>query len=127
MGKINRIIPFGLWPANWGLTGTRRAELEAEYYYEGTALARKLNRIRNDKESKEFQLEELKLDFAEEKITEEERERRALDLTYSDKDSEEFKMAELELDVKFEGLTDQERDKREATIRNEPWFEVIPV
>lgn len=45
MGKIRRIIPFGMWPANWGLSGTRREKALAEYYWEGEDLAYRLLEI----------------------------------------------------------------------------------
>lgn len=73
MGKIRRIIPFGMWPANWGLSGSRRAKTEAEYYWDGEDLAYKLldldfpDALPNDKE---YRTAKLKLDYRYHKITE---------------------------------------------------------
>jgi hypothetical protein len=125
VGRINRIIPFGLWPANWGLTGKRREELEAEYHYEGVALERKLNKIRNPADSMEFKLEELRLDLADGKLSEEQYDRCVLALTHTDEESEEYQLEELALDAKYQELTEQEIEKREATIKGEPWFDVL--
>lgn len=69
MGKITRIIPFGMWPANWGLTGKRREEALAEYYWDGEDLAYKLLDIKfDDTGSKEYITERLKLDYRYHKI-----------------------------------------------------------
>jgi hypothetical protein len=71
MGKIRRIIPFGLWPANWGLSGSRRAIAEAEYHWEGEDLDRRLLVINHpDTESKEHRLALVKLDRRYNKIGE---------------------------------------------------------
>lgn len=71
MGKINRIIPFSWWPANWGLTGSRRAEAEAEYHWDGEDLAYKLLDIRHeDQQTKEYRTDKIKLDYRYHKIGE---------------------------------------------------------
>lgn len=71
MGKVRRIIPFSWWPGNWGLSGARRATAEAEYYWEGEALDRKLLDINHpDKDSKEYLLALCKLDRRYNKIGE---------------------------------------------------------
>ena len=73
MGKIRRIIPFGMWPANWGLSGSRRAKAEAEYYWDGEDLAYKLldidfpDALPNDKA---YRTAKLKLDYRYHKIGE---------------------------------------------------------
>lgn len=64
MAKISRLFPFGIWPSNWGMAGKRRAEAEAEYYWDGEDLAYMLLDIRNDdKESRAYRREKLKLDY----------------------------------------------------------------
>jgi len=71
MAKINRIIPFGWWPANWGMTGTRRKVTEAEYYWDGEDLAYRLLDIdHEDKDSKEYRTDKLRLDYRYHKIGE---------------------------------------------------------
>lgn len=71
MAKINRIIPFGWWPAHWGLAGTLRKVAEAEYYWEGEELAYRLLDIdHEDKDSKEYRTDKLRLDYRYHKIGE---------------------------------------------------------
>jgi hypothetical protein len=71
MSKVRRIVPFSWWPANWGLSGTRRATAQAEYYWEGEDLERKLLDINYpDIESKEYKLALCKLDRRYNKIGE---------------------------------------------------------
>lgn len=71
MAKITRIIPFGWWPANWGLTGTRRAVAEAEYHWDGEDLAYRILDINHeDKDTKEYHTDKLRLDYRYHKIGE---------------------------------------------------------
>ena len=77
MGKIRRIIPFGFWPAHWGLSGASRARAHAEYYLDGEDLAYRLLDVDfpelSDREhdwSKEYRLAKLKLDYRYHKISE---------------------------------------------------------
>lgn len=64
MPKKSHIIPFSWWPSNWGLSGKRRAEAEAEYYWEGKELDYLLLDIRHDDHSsQEYHLDRLKLDY----------------------------------------------------------------
>ena len=71
MGKRFRIIPFGLWPANWGLEGKRREEAKLEYYWEGEDLAHKKNEL----------LQMLSQDEpVQEKVTEEDGRKQLMDL-----------------------------------------------
>jgi hypothetical protein len=69
----SRRIPFGLWPANWGLEGKRRELAEAEYYLKGEDLARrKLDLEHEDHETPEFQLAKARLDHKYERISDSE-------------------------------------------------------
>lgn len=71
MAKIKRIIPFGFWPAHWGLSGTLRKIAEAEYYWEGEELAYLLLDIdHEDKSSKSYRTDKLRLDYRYHKISE---------------------------------------------------------
>jgi hypothetical protein len=71
MAKITRIVPFGWWPANWGLAGKRREVAFAEYHWDGEDLAYRLLEIEHDdKESKEYRYDKLKLDYRFHKIGE---------------------------------------------------------
>lgn len=71
MAKINRLIPFSWWPANWGMAGKRRAEAEAEYYWDGEDLDYRLLDIRHDDKAElAYRNEKLKLDYRYHKIGE---------------------------------------------------------
>lgn len=77
MAKINRMIPFGFWPAHWGLSGSSRARAHAEYYLDGEDLAYRLLDIEypelSDKEydwAMEYRTDKLKLDYRYHKIGE---------------------------------------------------------
>jgi hypothetical protein len=77
MAKIKRLIPFDWLPANWGLTGSRRARAHAEYYLDGEDLAYRLLDIDypdlSDKEcdwQMEYRTDKLKLDYRYHKIGE---------------------------------------------------------
>lgn len=124
MAKINRIIPFGWLPANWGLTGTRRAKAWAEYHYDGEDLAYMLLDAdfpeEADKDSNAFRAAKLKLDYryhkvgefdyglgiieTDDKLTENERERQVA--KYLNKfgrlsaEELEYKLFELSFEVK---------------------------
>jgi hypothetical protein len=71
MAKIPRLFPFGFWPANWGLEGSRKATAYAEYYYEGEELAYKLLEIQYPEQAdKEYRSAKLKLDYKYHKVGE---------------------------------------------------------
>jgi hypothetical protein len=64
MSRINRIIPFSWWPANWGTSGTQRDEARANYEWDGEDLERKLLEIRHPmKDSMAYRLASLQLDY----------------------------------------------------------------
>jgi hypothetical protein len=60
-------LPFGMLPASWGLKGKSRLVAEAEYYYEGEDLEKKLAVIDADNED-EAQIAELRIDLKNENI-----------------------------------------------------------
>jgi hypothetical protein len=71
MAKIKRIIPFGFWPAHWGLAGSLRKVAEAEYYWDGEDLAYRLLDIdHEDKDTKAYRTDKLRLDYRYHKIGE---------------------------------------------------------
>lgn len=73
MSRKYRIIPFSLWPANWGLTGSRRAKALAEYYYDGEDLAYQLLDIDFEEANRDdpaYRTAKLKLDYRYHKISE---------------------------------------------------------
>jgi hypothetical protein len=74
VGKIRRIIPFGFWPANWGLEGSRREKAFLEYHWDGEDLAYKLLDVdfpdHGSKEDFAYRLAKLKLDYRFHKVSE---------------------------------------------------------
>jgi hypothetical protein len=73
MAKINRLIPFGWLPANWGLTGSRREKALAEYYYDGEDLAYKLLDIdfpEDQRHENPYRAAKLRLDYRYHKVGE---------------------------------------------------------
>lgn len=126
MAKINRIIPFGLWPANWGMVGTRRAAAEAEYYWDGEDLDRRLLDINHpDKDSKEHKEALCKIDRRYNKISEIDAEHLLLELKFDDHESKEFLLAKLDLELKHKAITEQQWEKATATLNGEPWFDYM--
>lgn len=126
MGKIHRTIPFSVWPANWGLTGKRREEALAEYYFDGEDLERKLLDIRqSDKDSEEYKLASLKLDWQYGKLEDEEYDRAILETKFNDTESDEYMLAELEIDLKYGHITETDKERICASIKGEPWFKII--
>ena len=60
-------LPFSMMPASWGLNGKSRLRAEAEYYYAGEDLEKKLAVIDADNED-EAQIAELRVDLKNENI-----------------------------------------------------------
>jgi hypothetical protein len=136
MAKIKRIIPFGWWPANWGLTGTIRAVSEAEYYWDGEDLAYRILDIdHEDKSTKSYRTAKLKLDYRyhkigefdyglglienDEKLTEVDREREMAKYLHKfgkiSTEELEYKLFELSYDVK--DTESYRRDKLKLDVR----------
>lgn len=125
MAKIRRIIPFGWWPANWGLTGDRLALARAEYYHTGEDLEREKARIQKP-EGKERDLELIRIDEKYEKISAEESATRQWETKYADDlESQEALLAKVEMDLKFGKINNIQADKQIANILEEPWFQVV--
>lgn len=86
-------IPFSWMPGSWGLRGKTRAIAEAEYYYQGEDLEKRLDEIED-----EFSRDEIA-----KQIRAVERERQA------------------------GKITDNDAEKQIATLRDEPYVNVIEV
>lgn len=68
--RKTKLIPFGMTPAAWGLSGPAREEAEASYYYSGYDLDRKLAEIRNRGDDAAVLLATAKVDHRYGKISE---------------------------------------------------------
>lgn len=106
MAKINRLIPFGLWPANWGLTGERLEIARAEYHYTGEDLARQKAKIL--KSGKELDIELVEIDERYNKVSPEEAAYKKLDLEMVDHTTVDYHLAKLKLDEAYKKITAEE-------------------
>lgn len=88
MAKVFRLIPFGCWPANWGMTGKRKELAKAEYYWSGEDLERKLLDINYEPDSSEYKFELAKIDKK-----------------YNQIGEEDFARAMIEFDPKIDDTT----------------------
>ena len=67
MKKKTRLLPFRMMPASWGLKGKSRAIAEAEYYYEGEDLEKRLAEL-NAATELDAEIAKLEIDLKNEKI-----------------------------------------------------------
>lgn len=106
MAKLQRIIPFGLWPANWGLAGERLELAKAEYYNTGEELAREKAKIL--KTGTELEIELVEIDEKYNKVSPEVAAYKKLDLEMIDHTTVDYHLARLKLDEAFKKLTAEE-------------------
>lgn len=112
MAKIQRMVPFKLMPASWGLKGESYKIAEAEYYYTDHDLAVQLAYIKHPAGS-------LELEHA---LVE-------ADLKWGKKDQSEYeiakavidgdKVSELTLKFKYGKISEKEHDYGIAELRND--------
>ena len=124
MAKLRRIIPFGLWPANWGLTGERLALARAEYFNDGEDLERERARILKP-EGTELALEMLAIDKKYNKLSAKDADYEAIRVQFPNDETQEYRLARIELDLKYGEISQNEYEKSLATIKEEPWFKII--
>lgn len=124
MAIKKRIIPFGLLPGAWGLSGKTRGKAKAEYQLDGYDLEITLAELDlKELQPKEFDLAKAKIDFKYGKITEYEHELAIA--TLSNSSSEAQALTKLEVEFKHHKITENEYNKNKATINKEPWVAVI--
>ena len=70
MAKKKRLLPFKAMPGSWGLSGSIYDEAEANYYYEGEELERRILDIQYREYPLERKLRHVDLDFKHGKISE---------------------------------------------------------
>ncbi len=110
MSLIRRIVPFGLWPANWGLNGSRRAKAIAEYTLEGYQLQKRLIEIDIETlgKRKDLLIRLLEVDLEFEMIDEHTFEVGKAKIEIKDKN--QLELALVELDYRFEKISRRERE-----------------
>jgi hypothetical protein len=119
----NRLIPFKLLPASWGLKGEYFDRAEANYLFEGYDLALRLAEIDLGVETIEFKRRQIELDHEYGYIDEYTRDLRLLE--HFEGDEETKMVAEVELEVKHGKIDPKQGDKIIATAKGEPWIGVI--
>lgn len=125
--KKRRLIPFGLMPGSWGLSGRSRQIAEAEYYYQGYDLDLALNDIENHDNDYLRAQGKLEIDLSRHKITQKEylESSLSLKLDHGEISQQEHDLDLLEIQL-FQGdITEQEHDKQRATLLNEPYVNVL--
>ncbi len=114
---------YGWLPAHWGLKGKSRDIAQAEYELEGYELEKRLLEIKADEiEPRELSKKQIELEFKHKRITQIEMLRQLTELIT---DETQKKLALLELDVKEGKIGDIEYQKAMATIKGEPWVNVL--
>ena len=116
-------LPFGTLPGHWGLAGKTRERAKAEYELSGLELKKELLRIDEDMyTAKQFQTKavDLLLEFG--KISKPEHLRMLAGLI---EDEGQKALAMLELDYKENKLSQNEYEKASASLRGEPWVNVL--
>jgi hypothetical protein len=118
-----KIVPFSVFPGSWGLRGKSRRIAQAEYELEGYDLEFELLNIRRDEyQDDEFSRKLFDLELKHGSITESQHRRHCIGLI---KDEAHKSLASLELDYKDNEITELEYQKRSATLRSEPWVNVV--
>jgi len=119
----NKIIPFSMWPAHWGLAGKSREIAKAEYELTGYELEKRLLELKEeDLEPADFIRKNAELDFKYGKIDKDTLDRKLADTI---KDEKQRNLALLELDYRAGKIVQLEYEKQNATIRGEPWVNMV--
>lgn len=150
----NRLIPFRMLPASWGLAGQAFDEAEAYYMFDGEELQRRLAEIRHRDDPKQLARKRAQIDRDHgvmdeydyrKKVLEidgktgDRREQLALDLEFGKIDNyqhdreratldyteADLDLALAEIDLAYEKITQREYDKTVATSKQEPWVGII--
>ena len=116
-------IPFKLLPGSWGLKGKTREIAQAEYELTGYELETKILSIRHeDLESDDYKKKLAEIDMRYNRITKEQYHRCLADLI---KDPAQKELAITELDYREGKIGEIEYSKKCATLRGEPWVNVV--
>lgn len=116
-------IPFEWMPGSWGLKGRTREIAQAEYELSGYELEHKLLQFaEKEMEPKEFNRKMIELRHKHGKIEELDYHRALASLIEDDKQRE---LAEIEIDRRTGKLNDTEYSKKLATLKKEPWVNVV--
>lgn len=116
-------IPFRFLPASWGLKGKTRENAEAEYYYEGEQLARRLVTI-NATDETDVAQQTLMLDLEYKVI-----DRRKYDTEHAKLmlEGSELELEMARINHKAGDLTDAEYEKEIKTVNKESYIHVVEI
>lgn len=120
MEKKKRLIPFNWTPASWGLAGKSFQRAEAEYYYEGYDLEKRMVEI--DYDEKDHPLENLRVDHKYEKITDYDFAHKSAEMTL---EGDALALRKLDIEYAAEKITQTEYEKQTATIKKEPFITIL--
>lgn len=121
-------LPFRFLPASWGLKGKARLRAEAEYYLEGYELDLRLADIDSDTDH-DREIAQLAVKLKHEKITQDQAQEQelAIKLRHGKITQTEHDISKLDQDLAAERISQDAYDKRVATIKKEPWVNVIRI
>jgi hypothetical protein len=116
-------LPFGALPGHWGLAGKTREIARAEYELVGYDLERQLLVLsKSDFDEKDYARKHIDLEHKHARLTDQQYHRALTDLIVDDKQKA---LALLELDHREGKIKEIEYSKQLATIKGEPWVNVI--
>lgn len=123
MPYINRKVPFRLTPGSWGLKGKTFKKAEAEYYWDGEELDRRLTDIEHP-DDPENSYKHLELDKKYGHINDYDYKKKKLDYQEFNYDSDK-ELARLKIEYDYGNMDENEYNKSVANQKNEPWVGVI--
>jgi hypothetical protein len=116
-------LPFGSLPGHWGLAGKTREIAQAEYELTGHGLEIRILEIKADElEPNEVSRRQLEIDKKYGVINEKAYHRALVGLIT---DPTQHALAKAELDFREGVITDTEYAKTVATVKDEPWVNVV--
>lgn len=116
-------LPFEWMPGSWGLKGKTREIAKAEYELSGKNLEFRLLELKKDElTTDEYNKKLWDLEIKYGIITQDQYNRLLITQV---KDEKQKALIELELDLKDSKIGDLEYGKKLATIKNEPWVNVV--
>lgn len=117
-------LPFKWVPGSWGLRGRTREIAEAEYELSGYDLEIRLLEISSSdsQDSNSYKHKLLKIQKKYNKVTQDEYDLESINLI---EDKVVQNLALIEFDFKKGKLTDTEYSKKLATLKGEPWVNIV--
>jgi len=117
-------LPFGTLPGHWGLKGKTKEIAKAEYELTGYELKKRLLELKRDDfvDPDEYTKRMWDIELEYNKIDQKTYYRQVITLIADEK---QRKLAEAELDYREGKIKEVEYQKKVATIKGEPWVNVV--